>query len=61
VRGELTVSTDTEPRTRYQSAREPSSSARRSAEPPAYPIPRERSAKSAMVVPTVVVAMMVVQ
>ena len=59
--GELTVLTDTEPRLRCQTKSEPSSKANNKHEPPAYPIPSERSAKSASVVPTVVVAMMVVQ
>ena len=53
--------TDTEPRVRCQTKREPSSKASSKLEPPAYPIPSDRSAKSASVVPTVVVAMMVVQ
>jgi hypothetical protein len=35
--------------------------ANRMTDPPGYPMPRERSAKSAMVVPAVVVAMMTLQ
>lgn len=50
------ASTETEPADRYQVASDTMRSANRIAEPPAYPMPRERSAKSAMVVPAVVVA-----
>jgi len=59
--GVLTDSTATVPRARYQTASEASSRVRRRALPPAYPMPSERVAKSARVVPTVVVATMVAQ
>src|SRR5207249_6926169 len=59
--GELTVSTDTEPRERCQTNSDTKTSINSSDVPPAYPIPNERSAKSASVVPTVVVAIIVAQ
>ena len=52
---------ETEPSVRRHINSEPNNKAISKVEPPAYPIPRDRSAKSASVVPTVVVAMIVVQ
>jgi hypothetical protein len=50
------VLTEIDPADRYQTASEAISSTNSSEAPPGYPIPSDRSAKSAMVVPAVVVA-----
>jgi|GEM_PF-6130935 len=52
---------DTEPILLYQVNRELARSVNKIKEPPVYPIPKERSQKSANVVPTVVVAIIVIQ
>jgi len=60
-RGVLTSTTDTDPITRFQTRREPTSRESRMADPPVYPIPIDLVAKSASIVPTVVDATMVSQ
>ena len=52
----MIVANDTEPAGRYQVASDSISSTNRMDAPPRSPIPSERSAKSATVVPSVVVA-----
>src|ERR1700730_17066666 len=47
-----------EPACQYQTPRDAIRRANRINDPPGYPMPKERSAKSAIVVPAVVVAMM---
>ncbi len=55
------MSTDTVPSVAYQSPSTAARQARSRADPPVYPMPSERSAKSAIVVPKVVEATMVDQ
>jgi hypothetical protein len=54
--GVETVLTDIDPADQYQPANEAMSNTNNSEAPPGYPIPSDRSVKSAMVVPAVVVA-----
>ena len=53
--------TDTDPVARYHTISVKSSIRARESEPPRYPMPRERSKKSARVVPAVVVATITAQ
>jgi hypothetical protein len=57
----VTVSTEIEPSERYHRPSTAMRQASSSNDPPTYPMPRERSAKSAMVVPAVVDATIVAQ
>jgi len=50
------VLTEIDPADQYQTASEPINNTNSSEAPPGYPIPSDRSAKSAIVVPAVVVA-----
>jgi len=52
------VFTEIEPACRYQTPSEVIKQANRISDPPRYPTPSDRSAKSAIVVPAVVVAIM---
>ena len=61
ARGSCTLSTDTLPSVRCQTKIDATTQANSSVEPPAYPTPIERVAKSAIVVPAVVDAMIVAQ
>ena len=55
------MSTAIDPARQYQIPSDAIRQANRISDPPGYPMPSERSAKSAMVVPAVVVAMMTLQ
>jgi len=57
----LTVATDIEPSDQYHRPSTARRQTNKSNDPPVYPIPKERVAKSAMVVPAVVEATIVDQ